>query len=108
MKCVMGMVRPRALGQSRLDGKPHDLTRLSTEEIVNPGVAMVPEGRRLFPGLSVRRTSCSALSASGAPRHRQEPWPFRSRFFPSCGAQAPARRLVSPAASSRWLAIAAR
>jgi branched-chain amino acid transport system ATP-binding protein len=54
MKCVMGMVRPT---QGRivlvLDGKEFDLTRLSTEEIVNLGVAMVPEGRRLFPKLTV-------------------------------------------------------
>ena len=54
MKCVMGMVRPSA-GQVVLtiDGHAHDLTRLSTEEIVNLGVAMVPEGRRLFPKLTV-------------------------------------------------------
>ncbi len=31
----------------------HDLTRLSTEEIVDLGVALVPEGRRLFPKLTV-------------------------------------------------------
>jgi branched-chain amino acid transport system ATP-binding protein len=54
MKCVMGMVRPtRGSVSLDLDGKTHDLTRLSTEEIVNLGVAMVPEGRRLFPRLSV-------------------------------------------------------
>jgi len=54
MKCVMGMVRPTA-GSVLLvmDGKTHDLTRLSTEQIVNLGVAMVPEGRRLFPKLTV-------------------------------------------------------
>src|SRR5256885_13612604 len=52
MKCVMGMVRPtRGSVSLDLDGETHDLTRLSTEEIVNPGVAMVPEGRRLFPKL---------------------------------------------------------
>ena len=54
MKCVMGMVRPtRGSVSLDLDGETHDLTRLSTEEIVNLGVAMVPEGRRLFPKLSV-------------------------------------------------------
>ena len=54
MKCVMGMVRPTqgsiVLG---LDGAQHDLTRLTTEQIVNLGVALVPEGRRLFPKLTV-------------------------------------------------------
>src|SRR3954462_1788047 len=54
MKCVMGMVRPTAGSVVlNMDGKAHDLTRLSTEQIVNLGVAMVPEGRRLFPKLTV-------------------------------------------------------
>jgi branched-chain amino acid transport system ATP-binding protein len=54
MKCVMGMVRPsRGSIELRIDGETHDLTKLSTEAIVNLGVAMVPEGRRLFPKLTV-------------------------------------------------------
>jgi branched-chain amino acid transport system ATP-binding protein len=54
MKCIMGMVRPsQGSIDLAIDGKSHDLTRLSTEEIVNLGVAMVPEGRRLFPKLTV-------------------------------------------------------
>jgi branched-chain amino acid transport system ATP-binding protein len=54
MKCVMGIVRPsRGSVVLHLDNEAHDLTRLSTEEIVNLGVAMVPEGRRLFPKLTV-------------------------------------------------------
>jgi len=54
MKCIMGMVRPtRGSVTLELDGATHDLTRLSTQEIVNLGVAMVPEGRRLFPKLTV-------------------------------------------------------
>jgi branched-chain amino acid transport system ATP-binding protein len=54
MKCVMGIVRPtKGSIFLTLDGEKHDLTRLSTEEIVNLGVALVPEGRRLFPKLTV-------------------------------------------------------
>ena len=54
MKCVMGMVRPtRGSVVLQIDGERHDLTKLSTEEIVNLGVALVPEGRRLFPKLTV-------------------------------------------------------
>jgi len=54
MKCIMGMVRPtRGSVSLTLDSEKHDLTALSTEEIVNLGVAMVPEGRRLFPKLTV-------------------------------------------------------
>src|SRR5882672_2572945 len=54
MKCVMGMVRPsKGTVTLTVEGKIHDLTKLSTEQIVNLGVAMVPEGRRLFPKLTV-------------------------------------------------------
>ena len=54
MKCVMGIVRPtKGSVVLSLDGTDFDLTKLSTEQIVNLGVAMVPEGRRLFPKLTV-------------------------------------------------------
>jgi branched-chain amino acid transport system ATP-binding protein len=54
MKCVMGMVRPTSGSVVlEIENQKHDLTKLSTEEIVNLGVAMVPEGRRLFPKLTV-------------------------------------------------------
>ncbi len=54
IKCIMGMVSPEA-GRVFLetDGVRVDLTRKSTEEIVSLGIALVPEGRRLFPRLSV-------------------------------------------------------
>ena len=54
MKCIMGLVRPTA-GTITLtiDGSAHDLTQLPTEAIVDLGVALVPEGRRLFPKLTV-------------------------------------------------------
>jgi branched-chain amino acid transport system ATP-binding protein len=54
MKCLMGMVRPTQGTLSLdIDGHSHDLMALGTEEIVNLGVALVPEGRRLFPKLTV-------------------------------------------------------
>ena len=54
MKCVMGIVRPRA-GRivAEIDGVAHNLVGRSTEEIVDLGIALVPEGRRLFPRLTV-------------------------------------------------------
>ena len=54
MKCVMGVVRPsRGAVIFEIDGVTHDLSRMATEDIVNLGIAMVPEGRRLFPRLTV-------------------------------------------------------
>ena len=54
MKCIMGMVKPdQGSIHLELEGQRHDLTQMSTEDIVNLGVALVPEGRRLFPKLTV-------------------------------------------------------
>ena len=54
MKCIMGLVRPdRGRLSLTIDGAAHDLTKLSPEAIVDLGVALVPEGRRLFPKLTV-------------------------------------------------------
>jgi len=54
MKCIMGMVRPSA-GTiiAEIEGIHHELIGRTTEEIVDLGITLVPEGRRLFPKLSV-------------------------------------------------------
>jgi len=54
IKCIMGLIQPSS-GQIFLevDGRRIDLVGRSTEEIVNLGVTLVPEGRRLFPKLTV-------------------------------------------------------
>jgi branched-chain amino acid transport system ATP-binding protein len=54
MKCIMGIVRP-STGSiiAEIDGVHHDLIGRTTEEIVDLGIALVPEGRRLFPKLTV-------------------------------------------------------
>jgi branched-chain amino acid transport system ATP-binding protein len=54
MKCVMGIVRPTSGSiTATIDGTAHELVGLATEEIVDLGIAFVPEGRRLFPKQSV-------------------------------------------------------
>jgi branched-chain amino acid transport system ATP-binding protein len=54
MKTIMGAVRPSAgTIVAEIDGTRYDLTGLTTEEIVDLGIALVPEGRRLFPRLTV-------------------------------------------------------
>jgi branched-chain amino acid transport system ATP-binding protein len=54
MKCVMGIVRPMAgVISAEIDGERVDLVGRSTEEIVDLGITLVPEGRRLFPKLTV-------------------------------------------------------
>ena len=51
LRAATGMVRPTR-GTVRLDEV--DLTASSIEDIARAGIAHVPEGRRLFPGLTVR------------------------------------------------------
>jgi len=54
LKCIMGMIHPNS-GEIVLDidGERIDLIGRQPEEIVELGIALVPEGRRLFPALSV-------------------------------------------------------
>ena len=54
MKCIMGILRPQAGSiVAEIGGQRHELVGKSTEEIVDLGVSLVPEGRRLFPLLTV-------------------------------------------------------
>jgi branched-chain amino acid transport system ATP-binding protein len=54
MKCIMGLVQPSEGSiVAEIDGIHHDLIGRTTEEIVDLGIALVPEGRRLFPKLTV-------------------------------------------------------
>ena len=54
MKCVMGLVKPsRGSIVLEVDTEHVDLTGRSPQQIVALGIAMVPEGRRLFPKLTV-------------------------------------------------------
>ncbi|HEX7053073.1 MAG TPA: ABC transporter ATP-binding protein [Burkholderiales bacterium] len=51
MSTVMGLLPPRA-GSVRLFGEP--VQRLAPETISRKGIGLVPQGRRVFPRLSVR------------------------------------------------------
>jgi len=54
MKSIMGIVQPtKGKITIEVEGARHELVGLTTEEIVDLGVALAPEGRRLFPRLSV-------------------------------------------------------
>jgi branched-chain amino acid transport system ATP-binding protein len=54
IKCLTGLVRPSA-GRvvATIEDKEYDLAGYEPEQIVNLGIALVPEGRRLFPKLTV-------------------------------------------------------
>ncbi len=50
LRTIAGLVRP-AGGHIQLDGE--DITGLSPDKIVSKGITLVPEGRRVFPDLTV-------------------------------------------------------
>jgi branched-chain amino acid transport system ATP-binding protein len=66
LRTLAGVLRPTS-GTVRLDGV--DVTRVPAHRRVGLGIAMVPEGRRLFPSLSVEENLLT-----GTYRARQGPW----------------------------------
>ncbi len=50
LKTISGLLRPRS-GSVHFKGK--DITRTSPEKIVGMGISQVPEGRRVFPAMTV-------------------------------------------------------
>jgi branched-chain amino acid transport system ATP-binding protein len=51
LRVISGLIAPRA-GEVRLQGQ--SIAGLAPEKVVRRGIAHVPEGRRVFPGLTVR------------------------------------------------------
>ena len=84
IKCVAGLVKPTA-GQALavIDDVTHDLGKLSPEEIVNLGIAMVPEGRRLFPLLTVEENLLLGASRPFARNHVVKLWSSALKYFQS-------------------------
>jgi branched-chain amino acid transport system ATP-binding protein len=57
LRSVLGLV-PRRQGEVRVHGR--SVTALPAFEIAQRGIAYVPEGRGIFPGLTVRENLCMA------------------------------------------------
>jgi ABC-type branched-subunit amino acid transport system ATPase component len=92
LKTVAGLLR-RPAPAVRFDNR--DIGALPAYDIVKLGIALVPEGRRLFSSLSVEEPTAAAPPAPGTCR----------RFigcFPSCTSAVIPRARPSPAASNRW------
>jgi len=83
MKCVMGIVRPTA-GRivAEIDGEKHDLIGMRTEQIVDLGIALVPEGRRLFPRLTVEENLLLGAFRAKARAHIKVNLEFCFTAFP--------------------------
>ncbi len=78
IRTVLGLL-PLRKGEVRFDGRRID--RLSTDAIGRLGIALVPEGRQIFPNLTVRE-NLVAFAANRA--QHAEPWTLDRvlAFFP--------------------------
>lgn len=77
LKAISGLLRPRDPGEIRFNNSA--IGSLEPDEIVRMGIAMVPEGRRLFPSLSIEENL-----RMGAYCRRSGPWTIDRiyRLFP--------------------------
>ena len=83
MKCIMGILKPQAGSIAvEIDGARHELVGLSTEEIVDLGIALVPEGRRLFPKLSVEENLMLGAFRKTARGQMKQNYEFCCEIFP--------------------------
>ena len=78
VRSIMGLTRARA-GSIRFRGNP--IERATADSIGRMGIALVPEGRQIFPNLSVRE---NLVAFAGNRSGRADPWTPEKvfEFFP--------------------------
>lgn len=83
IKCIMGIVQPeRGRITITIDDISHNLADLSTEDLVNEGITLVPEGRRLFGKLTVEENLLLGAYRNQARRRRLETMALCFEIFP--------------------------
>ncbi|MEI4263136.1 ABC transporter ATP-binding protein [Roseovarius sp. D0-M9] len=63
LRTISGLIKPTA-GKITFDGQ--DITRLSSHETVELGITLIPEGRQLFPDMTVRENLQMGAYRKGA------------------------------------------
>jgi len=83
MKCIMGIVRPSA-GRivAEINGADQDLVGMAAHDITQLGIALVPEGRRLFPRLTVEENLLLGAYRPAARLRIAENFEFCFEAFP--------------------------
>jgi branched-chain amino acid transport system ATP-binding protein len=101
VRAVMGIL-PRRAGRVHFEGRPLD--GLPPHRVARAGLGLVPEGRQVFPNLTVRENLiCTAAN------HRRvaEPWTVERIFdlFPQLGARARGMGATLSGGEQQMLAI---
>ncbi|MFJ4154559.1 urea ABC transporter ATP-binding subunit UrtE [Pseudomonas sp. NPDC089752] len=78
LRCLMGLVQARE-GSVEWEGKP--ITTLKPQQRVHAGIAYVPQGREIFPRLTVEENLLMGLSRFSAREAREVP-AFIYELFP--------------------------
>jgi branched-chain amino acid transport system ATP-binding protein len=83
IKCITGLVEPSS-GEitAEINGETTNLIGKTPEEIVDLGIAMVPEGRRLFPALTVEENLTLGAYRPAARAKMNENMDFVFETFP--------------------------
>jgi branched-chain amino acid transport system ATP-binding protein len=74
IRSIMGIVPPKA-GRVTFDGRP--LGGLPSFRVAQAGIGLVPEGRQIFPNLTVRENLVATAANRGA---RPDPWTLEKVF----------------------------
>lgn len=72
MRSITGLLRN---GAGQVNYRDNDISQLRADEVAQQGLAMVPEGRQLFPSLSVKENLMI-----GAQIGRKGPWDLKSVY----------------------------
>ena len=79
MRCVSGILKPTS-GEILLEGRP--ISNLPPSEIVSHGVIQVPEGRKIFPSLTVDENLDMGSMHSVAKKKRNQTKDYVFELFP--------------------------
>jgi branched-chain amino acid transport system ATP-binding protein len=103
LKTIAGLVQPQQ-GDVVLDGRV--ISAIDAADRVKLGVALVPEGRRLFGRLSVIENLTLGSYTNGAPAHRREMLDRIHELFPVLRERARQRAGTLSGGEAQMLAIA--
>jgi branched-chain amino acid transport system ATP-binding protein len=103
LKAIAGLVTPQA-GDVTLEGS--SISAVDASDRVKLGVALVPEGRRLFSRLSVAENLLLGSYRNDDPRHRQEMLERIHALFPVLRERARQRAGTLSGGEAQMLAIA--
>ncbi|MFN7090578.1 MAG: ABC transporter ATP-binding protein [Allorhizobium sp.] len=67
LRTIAGLIRPTG-GKISFEGE--DVTRLSSHEMVDRGITLIPEGRQLFPDMTVRENLLMGAYRKAARQHK--------------------------------------